>query len=336
MTPCPGLFQKLAFTLNDPRDAVFLGLMAECLVVVACGISLFFAGPWLWYLAPGYCLLLVARFLDRFTLMLHCTSHRQLFKPEYRLGNFLIPWLIGPFFGQSPDTYFAHHMGMHHPEQNLADDLSSTMRFQRDRFSHWLRYYGRFLALGLPDLRRYMVAKKRPRLARRALTGEGAFWAMVLALALVRPGAALVVFVAPMLIIRTLMMIGNWGQHAFISAAQPDNPYLSSITCINTRYNRRCFNDGYHIGHHLFPRAHFTEYPVELQQNVAEYAKNDAIVFEGIDFFQLWLLLMLGQWERLAKAYVRLPGAPERSDAEVVQLLQERVRPIEGFVHVPS
>jgi len=314
--------------LNDPRDVPFIGLMAQCLAFAAAGVALFFAGPWLWYAAPVYWGVLVFGLLDRFTLMLHCTSHRQLFKPTHRRLNYVIPWVLAPFFGQTPESYFTHHMGMHHAEENLAGDLSSTMRFQRDKFTHWLAYYGRFIGFALFDLSRYMLRKGRKRLFRRLALGEGVYWSVMVGLMLVRPGPAVVVFLVPLLLIRTLMMMGNWGQHAFISAAQPESPYLSSITCINSRYNRRCFNDGYHIGHHLQARAHWTELPVEFEKNQTEYGRQDAIVFEGVDFFMVWLLLMTGQWSRLARAFVKLPGAPERTEAEIIALLKQRVRPI--------
>jgi fatty acid desaturase len=238
--------------------------------------------------------------------------------------------VLGPFFGQTPGTYFAHHMGMHHVEENLAEDLSSTISFQRDRFAHWLRYWSRFLTIGLVDLSRYFAQRNRRRLLHKVLVGEGVYWIAIALLCLVRPGPTVVVFVVPLLLIRTLMMMGNWGQHAFVDQAQPENPYRSSITCINSRYNRRCFNDGYHIGHHLLAKAHWTEYPVEFEKNLEEYGRQDAIVFEGFDFFIVWLLLMTKSWSRLARAFVKLPGAPDRTHAEIVALLRERVRAVPG------
>jgi fatty acid desaturase len=264
--------------------------------------------------------------IDRFTLMLHCTSHRPLFKPRYRALNLIIPWVIGPFFGQTPNTYFAHHLGMHHLEENLGNDLSSTMRFQRDGIGSWLRYWTRFLSIGLFDLGRYMMRTGKHRLLRRILAGEVAYWCAFAGLLWVRPLAALAVFALPLLVIRTLMMMGNWGQHAFIAPDQPANPYTASITCINSRYNRRCFNDGYHIGHHLHERAHWTEYPEEFERNLALYAKHDAIVFEGLDFFMVWLLLMTGRWSRLARAFMQLPGAPVRSQEQIITFLKQRVQ----------
>src|SRR5688572_21680423 len=94
--------------LNDARDATIIDWMLRCALLAGAGVGLFFAGSLLPYLAPLYWVALFGFMLDRFTLMLHCTSHRALFKPRYRALNQVIPWLLGPFFGQTPGTYFAH------------------------------------------------------------------------------------------------------------------------------------------------------------------------------------------------------------------------------------
>jgi fatty acid desaturase len=267
-------------------------------------------------------------FEDRFILMLHCTSHRQLFRPEHRRLNHVIPWVIGPFFGETPETYFVHHMGMHHPENNLQTDLSSTMRYRRDRLSHWLHYLFSFLSVGPALLAVYHWRKRNQKMLQRMLSGELTFYAVVAVLLAVNWRATLVVFVIPVLLVRTLMMAGNWAQHAFVDAADPANPYKNSITCINTRYNRRCFNDGYHIHHHVKPRCHWSEYPGEFERNKDEYGRQDAIVFDGVDFFQVWAMLMTKQWKGLAKRFVQLPGAPARDEAAIIAFLQSRVEPI--------
>jgi len=324
----PGLLaSRLAPLLNDARDVSMLWLMLRCALVAGAGIAVFFSPRPLVYVAPVYWLLNFS-VLDRFTLMLHCTSHRQLFKNRFGPLNRLIPWLLGPFFGQTPNTYFAHHMGMHHREENLEHDLSSTLRFRRNRLDHWLRYWSRFLLLALVELSLYHYRRGSRKLLRRVLVGEGVYWSLLLALAFVNPGATFVVFLGPLLFIRTLMMMGNWAQHAFIGESDVTDPYLASITCINTRYNRRCFNDGYHILHHVKPRCHWSEHPVEFLLALPEYGKRDAIVFDGLDYFQIWLHLMLGRWRKLAAHFVALPGAPQRNEAEIIALLKSRVRPI--------
>jgi hypothetical protein len=312
--------------LNDPRDAAFVDLMLQCLVLVAAGIALFCVQRFSIWFALVYWAACFGLWIDRFTLMLHCTSHRPLFKTQYRALNQIIPWVIGPFFGQTPNTYFAHHLGMHHAEENLQDDLSTTMYFQRDSFRHWLRYWGRFMTIGPFELTVYMYRRNRKRLFYRILLGEGFYWSSLALLLWWKPEAALTVLVVPLVAIRTLMMAGNWAQHAFIAPNGPDNAYTASITCINSRYNRRCFNDGYHIGHHLKARAHWTEYPVQFERELDAYAAEGAIVFENTDFFMVWVMLMTGSWSALARAYVQLPGAPQRSPEEVIALLKERVR----------
>lgn len=326
--PLTALDRRIAAFLHDERDVPFVYLIGQCLLFQLAALSLFALGDRVWMAAPLYWAVWGFGLVDRFILMLHCTSHRNLFKN--RKLNLVIPWMVGPFFGQTPESYYAHHMGMHHPENNLAEDLSTTIRYQRDSLWAWLHYLGSFLAVGLPSLARYHATHGNRKLLKRLLIGESSFWLVVLAAMAVNWQAALVVLVIPVLTIRTLMMAGNWGQHAFVDAADPGNAYRNSITCINTRYNRRCFNDGYHILHHVKPRTHFTEYPAEFEANKAEYGRQDAIVFTGIDFFQVWLFLMLGRHDWLARRMVALPGAPVREEAEVIRFLKSRLAPLPG------
>jgi hypothetical protein len=314
--------------LRDERDLPFLRLMAEhTFVQIPFAIALFVPGVFRWWLGALYVVLTFTVFFDRFILMLHNTSHRPLFA-KHRWMRHYIPWVIGPFCGQTPETYFAHHMGMHHIEGNLEGDLSTTMPFQRDSFLHFLRYFGRFFFLSLFQLAAYHVRKGNRRMARRLLTGEALFFAMVVALGVLvdwRP--TLVVFVVPFLAARWLMMCGNWAQHAFIDASAPEDDYKSSITCVNTRYNRRCFNDGYHIGHHERAGRHWTEMPEDFESKLDVYRERGAVVFDGIDYFQIWALLMLKRYRSLAEHFVDLEAVP-RSRDEIVALLESRTRAV--------
>ncbi|MFO0675248.1 MAG: fatty acid desaturase [Polyangiaceae bacterium] len=325
--PAASAFHKWAASLVlDERDVPFVKLIVQASVVMFPFAALLF-WKFHWALAIAYVVVNLTVFVDRFILMLHNTSHRPLFKPAYRLWNHYIPWVLGPFFGETPETYFAHHLGMHHPENNLPDDLSSTMKFERDNLFHWLRYFGRFFFFGIVELTMYLVGKGRGKLARKCLSGEFLFFALVVGLSFVSWKATFTVFVVPFLFVRFAMMCGNWGQHAFIDAARPGNAYVNSITCINTRYNRRCFNDGYHIGHHIKSNRHWTEMPSDFEKNVARYAEEGAIVFDGIDFFQVWMFLMARRYDKLAAHYVNLSDQPKSKDS-IVALLKERTRPI--------
>jgi hypothetical protein len=309
--------------IHDRRDVPFLKLMAlATATVVPTGLALFVPGVFRWWLAALH-LAIVIYFMGPFVLMLHNTSHRRLFRRPWGWMNYYIPWLLGPFFGESPETYFAHHVGMHHPENNLEEDLSSTMHYQRDSVVDFLRYFLRFFFCVLYELMRYFGRRGRRSLMIRTALGELLFDALMVGLLLVNWRATLCVFVLPFVITRFAMMAGNWAQHAFIDRAAPGNSYRNSITCINSTYNRRCFNDGYHIGHHLKQTRHWTEMPEDFLRNVSTYEAERALVFDGVDFFVVWAMLMAKRYNWLAKRYVQL-GAARPSDEELVALMKER------------
>jgi hypothetical protein len=324
-----GPFRWMGATLlNDQRDLAFIKLMvAITLTIIPFAAYLFIPGHFTWLLAALYLILVLGYYLGPFILTLHNTSHRTLFKPRFSWMRHYIPWVLGPFFGETPDTYYAHHIGMHHPENNLGDDLSSTMQFQRDSVRDFARYFTRFFFAGVAELAVYLWKRRRYRLFWRTLAGELCYYLAVAVLLVLNWQAALVVFGIPFLFARFAMMAGNWAQHAFIDAGAPENCYRNSITCINCGYNRRCFNDGYHIGHHLKANRHWTELPVEFQANRERYASEGAIVFEGLDFFGIWVLLMMKQYGTLAKHYVDLRGESPGRD-EIVALLKSRTRRI--------
>lgn len=312
----------------DPRDLPFLSLMAKiALTIPPFALALFVPGVFRWWLGAIYVVYVCGVMFPPFTLMLHCTSHRPLFKKQYARWNGFIPWVLSPFLGQTPQTYTAHHMGMHHAEANLWEDESSTLPYQRDSLRGFLHYFFTFMFRGLPDLVAYLRRKGRNRLATRAVAGELGFWAVTALLLFVNPPAALCVLVIPVLFARFGMMAGNWAQHAFVDASSPENSYRNSITCIEVGYNERCFNDGYHIGHHLQPKMHWTEMPGELERNRARYLAERALVFRGVDYFVIWALLMLKQHRRLAAHLVSLDGKEWPIEARV-KLMRERLTPV--------
>ena len=318
--------------LYEPRDEVFVRLTLRAIAtqlaaMVALWAALRFSDlPWgipaVLYLA------LWGWGAPPIILMLHCTMHRSFIRSPKWLDK-AHPFVMPVFFGM-PMGFREHHIGMHHVEDNMEEDLSSTLRYRRDSFLHFLHYFGRFFFLVAFELPAYLRRKRRFALARRAALGEIAQWTLVLAaFALFDWRFALTAFLLPLILCRVSMMAGNWGQHAFINTSLKNGGVANAITCINTTYNKRCFNDGYHIGHHVKAKRHWAELPADFLASRDLYAKQGAIVFEGIDFFIVSVLLWLGRWDVLAKRYVRL-GEPMRDD-EVVAMLKARVQPVRSW-----
>ncbi|WP_343671312.1 fatty acid desaturase [Chitinophaga sp.] len=323
--------QFLKSMIRDERDLPFLYLTIELtLTLLPLAILLFLPVPDLvWWIAAGaFTFLNNFRYKGPFGLMLHCTSHRAFFEKKYGLLNHYLPWVIGPLFGQTPETYYSHHIGMHHPENNMPDDDSCTMPFQRDSFRDFSQYLGSFFFAGIVHLARYFIKKNRKKLLVRSVRGEMLYILMCVGLSFVNFPATLVVFILPFVISRIIMMLGNWAQHAFICPLDPDNAYKNSITCINTKYNHKCWNDGYHISHHIKPNMHWTEHPHYFRKTLHEYIENEAIVFDGIHFLHVWLWLMTKRYDLLAKHFVNI-GNRFSSDEEIMAFLRQRTRKID-------
>jgi len=318
--------------LYEPRDEVFVRLTIKLVLVMSVamgGLVAYFrlvdpSSLRAWALVPFY-LALWGWYAPPAILMLHCTMHRPFIKRPKWLGR-VHPYVMSFLFG-IPTGYTEHHMGMHHMEDNMTADLSSTIRYRRDSFFHFLHYWGSFFFFILPRLTRYLLKNRRVAMARRAVVGELSHLALIALVLRLDWRIGLVAFVFPTVAVRFMMMAGNWGQHAFINTARKNNGISNSITCINSGYNRRAFNDGYHIGHHLKANRHWTEMPQDLLDNWEVYAGQGAIVFEGVDFFIVSLLLWTGQWRILAKRFVRLNG--EQSDEDVITMLKSRVQPVQ-------
>jgi fatty acid desaturase len=216
---------------------------------------------------------------------------------------------------------------MHHPENNMEEDLSSTLRYRRDRWTDFLKYFSRFLFLSCFHLPIYFLKRRRHKMASRMVLGEISFYGVVALLFFLNWKGALFIFALPVLFTRFMMMNGNWAQHAFVDPAAPEDNYKNSITCINSIYNQRCFNDGYHIIHHLKPNCHWTEMPQHLKDHLEVYARKDPVIFEKIDYFVIWIFLMLKRYDWLAKYFVDL-GKVKRSPEEIAAFLKSRTLPV--------
>ena len=324
----PSLRQRvLARLIRDERDLPLVSLLSLLLALFPpCALYLLSQPRIDWFVAGPYLLLNLLVFVGPYTMMVHNICHRVVFRPRYQaFSRFVAFWILAPIFGQSPETYYCHHVGMHHPENNLVDDVSSTLRYQRDSLWDFSRYLARFTLLAFYDLAGYFWRRGKRRLWIRTVVGEAAYYLLVGAALLLNWRGALIVFVIPWVFVRLALMAGNWAQHAFIDLAAPANSYRNSITCINSRYNRVCFNDGYHAGHHLRTGLHWTEMPDNFLKNLHSYRSEGAVVFRGIDYLGVWLALMLKQYGWLAERYVDLSERP-LSKAEIIALLRSRTR----------
>lgn len=235
--------------------------------------------------------------------------------------------IIGLFFGLPPMLYFHHHIKMHHKEGNGPEDLSSTERFRRDSFLGWLNYFLRFVFFGAFEIPYYFLKRKRFDYAAKIILGYIFFYALITASYIHNPMGTITIFIVPTLICWYGLMAGNWTQHAFIDSSDPECPYKNSITVIDSIYNKRCFNDGYHIAHHFFPGMHWSEMPTEFEKHKEEYYQNGAMIFRKLDYQIIWFYLMFKNYKGLAKFYVPPKDSKLNLD-QIANIIKNRMAPI--------
>lgn len=200
--------------------------------LVPSGLYLFYHFTWLhgvlhWATQLFYC--------GAFTLLKHQHIHMNgVLAPKYWLFDTLFPYVLDPMLGHTWNSYYYHHIKHHHVEGNGASDLSTTMFYDRDNGFDFACYVGRFFFFIWAELPLYFWKKGQFSNACRAGFWELSDYASIYLLYnYVNPRATLFVFLLPLLVMRCGLMVGNWGQHAFVDPSDPDSDYLSSITLID-------------------------------------------------------------------------------------------------------
>src|SRR6185369_7763717 len=197
--------------------------------------------------------------------------------------------------------------------------------YQRDSFRGFMMYYLRFLFLGFRDTFMYLFHRKRKRLYIRLTAGEVSFYLFCVGMCFVNFKATLFVFIIPFLFARFVMMLGNWAQHAFVESSDPENNFTNAVNCINTKYNKICWNDGCHVIHHLRPAMHYTEIPLEFVKIKDRIAEHKTLVFDGIHYLHIFVYLMTKRYDKLADNLVNINNMFS-SREEAIELMKSRTR----------
>jgi len=157
-----------------------------------------------------------------YTLMMHQHIHMGgILAKRCAWLDHSFPYITDPLMGHTWNSYYFHHVKHHHVEGNGPDDLSSTIRYQRDSSWHFLQYVTRFFFLAWIDLPCYFLRKGKAVTAMKTALFELANYLLIYVMATkVSFKATQYVFLLPLLAMRVGLMVGNWGQHAFVDDAE--------------------------------------------------------------------------------------------------------------------
>ena len=279
-------------------------------------------------LGSVYVYFILSTYASAFILGLHYSTHSPIFNKKWHFLQHLISNVLCAFFGIPPLMYYAHHIAMHHCENNKVPyDLSSTMPYQRDSKLEHFKYMLRFVIGIWVELPYCLFRKQRYKVAAHCISGELIFLTSIYFLFTFRPIATTFVFILPTIVISFALMDGNWKQHIFVDPDDAGNNYKSTYTCINTPSNALNFNDGYHVEHHQNPGMPWYRLPEYFQSQIANYAKYDGFIFTGIGSGQVGKLVLNGKLDQLAEHYLNV-GQKQRTKAELVEEFKRRLRKI--------
>lgn len=222
------------------------------LTVFALQLSVFFLVENLW-LAAGCAFVLM---LAQVSCGAICHNHHHVNIFTWRPLNRLLEVIMYLQTGTSPYSWTIHHNIGHHHEYLHPDRDPSAWQHRDGRPMSRLYYDFVQAARIYPEI--WRIGREHPipfaRFKRMFVVSNLA----LLAFLLVDPVMALIVFVAPMLILLVLLLDNTYLQHSHLAL---DNHLVASRSVENRLYNLTSWNLGYHVAHHLKPGIHWTELP---------------------------------------------------------------------------
>ncbi|KAF1989391.1 fatty acid desaturase [Aulographum hederae CBS 113979] len=315
--------------VRHETDVVFLThLLLYFSTSVPSAIYLFYSFTYLHGIAH---LIMTGWYIGTYTLMMHQHIHGNGIlsqtHPFWSRFDKFFPFILDPLHGHTWNTYYFHHVKHHHVEGNGPHDLSSTIRYQRDDPLHFAHYVGRFFLLIWIDLPLYFLRKRQPLMALKCAASEfSSYTFLYLLFRFASPLATTFALLLPLGAMRVGLMVGNWGQHAFVDEVSPASDFRSSITLLDVASNRFCFNDGYHTSHHLNPRRHWREHPPAFLSQKEKYASEQALVFRNIDYIMITVRVLRKDYAYLAKCLVPMGEQVGMSMREREELIRRKTR----------
>lgn len=308
--------------VRKPSDIVYVShLLVLSLIGLPSFVLLFLRFSWLHAVLHW---MFVVYFVGPYSIITHHHVHGPgILSLSCSWIDVLFPYVLGPMMGQTWNSFYYHHKH-HHIEDNGPDDLSSTIRYQRDSAIDLSIYLARFVFLIWFELPLYYIRKGRSMLGFKYFAWEGASYALVILMTRYHWRAGLMTMVIPLLQWRVAVMTNNWAQHTLVDEEDPTSSFRSSITLIDVVANRHGLNDGYHTSHHLSPLRHWRDHPFAFIQSKRKYADNSAITLKNVDFIKLAIFLCRKDYDYLAECLVPMGEQINMSKQEIATMLRRK------------
>lgn len=232
-----------------PEDRLPVGCAVALSVV---DFALYFAVDGILWLATYWLLMLIPKGI--LSAWNHHHQHCATF--HHSTLNRLLELCYALHTGVTTNTWVLHHVLGHHV--NYLDQTRDESGWKRKNGTTMgaLEYSLRIAITAYP--RAFRVGLRYPRRQRLFLIFGSLTFALVIALVLHRPLAALFVFVLPML---CSMLFTAWVTYDHHAGLDTDEPLHASHNIMNPWFNRLTGNLGYHTAHHQSGGLHWSRLP---------------------------------------------------------------------------
>lgn len=240
-------------------------------------------------------------------------------------------WWIGIFYGVLPSTFAYGHSLNHHKWNNDEMDVITTWDRSRDSFWNYLRYLPRWVMYHSNISSIYTFYQEGNTNVVIKMIAGTVYYALVFGVILrASPLFALVYFAYPLGESILLLSCINWSWHCFLD---PDinNVYASSITILEGESNTNILNEDYHVVHHQYPGAHWTQHPILYAKHKQDYIDKKATIFLKTHAMEIFFFAILQKYDLFADKWVDLSGTMTRQDKE--DLIKTRLRTVSWGAH---
>lgn len=266
----------------------------------------------------------------------HCDIHNNFFTVRHlgQKSGKRIVWLTGkylrlflnPVCSRIPHFYRAHHVYMHHVENNGVDDLQTTVFRDRTSFFDFCKH-SLLLAVSNSfgiDLYLYFSKRKNDNERRSLVLGLATWLGMLGLIALYNPAASIVILVIHFLG-AVPGAINTYIWHGLVDLDDTENVYKNSVNSVMG--NDRLAVGSLHLRHHLKGGEHWTKQFAMSEEDKEICARNGAVLFHPFPPNFLLKALWTRRFELIADRMVRLEE-PGRTPEEAIALVQARTRPL--------
>lgn len=241
----------------------------------------------------------------------HKEAHTRvgLYKAPYQgcWSGGVFNWWIGLFYGITPGAFTYGHVQNHHLYNNEELDAHTTGDKPRDSIVNFIAYLPRWFLYASNLSTMYIIAfkDKKTKVALKMVRSTLYYVACIAACWMIGgPSFTTGCVIYPFFESLVLLAAVNWVWHGFMDPVDPLNEYILSPTFIDGSVN--VLNEDMHVVHHQFPGAAWIDHPIYVLRNVKGYQDNKATVFHHTHVFEVFAMMVLRDYDNLAKHFVDL------------------------------